>query len=396
MRRRIQILWAVTILVVMLIAIRAALPSLVRNEVNRRLHGLKAYDGHVEEVDLALWRGAYRVRDIRIVKRGAQHATPFFSGERVDFSVEWHSLLHGSLVAEGEFHQPNLNLIQSKDESQSQTGKEENWADRLEEFFPFRFNTVTVDDGTITFRAPAIRTEDAIKATHVNGQITNMTNVVESGKETFAGFRATASVLKSGSAWVEGSANPLAAQPTFDVNLEVKDVQLPEVNPWLRQYIKADAESGEFELYTELAAADGKFKGYAKPILRDVNISSSNEEDRNALQKIWEGIVEFAAKVLENKETEQVAARIPFSGTIKDPHANIFATIASVLHNAFISSFARSLEGSISIRDVKKNLGKIGDNESKHSDKTKKGDESRDEDKKPGSRSNKAPMQPET
>ena len=31
-------------------------------------------------------------------------------------------------------------------------------------------------------------------------------------------------------------------------------------------------------------------------------------------------------------------------------------TIASVMRNAFVSAFARSLEGSITLRDVKKNL----------------------------------------
>jgi hypothetical protein len=42
-----------------------------------------------------------------------------------------------------------------------------------------------------------------------------------------------------------------------------------------------------------------------------------------------------------------VAVRIPFTGSIQDPETNLFATMASVLRNAFISAFARSLEGSI-------------------------------------------------
>jgi len=394
MRRRRQFVWLIVILALALIAVRAALPSVVKDYINDKLQAMKSYEGHVGDVHLALWRGAYSIRDVRIVKKGSQHPTPFFSGKRVDLSVEWRSLLHGSLVAEGEFRQPNLNLIQAKDEEQSQTGKEENWPDRLEEMFPFRFNTVRIEDGTVTFRAPAIRTQDAIKATNLSGEITNMTNVVESGKEAFASFRGTATVLDSGSARVNGSADPLAQQPTFDVNLEVKNVQLPKVNPWLREYIKADAESGDFELYTELAAADGKFKGYAKPIMRDVQIYSSEEPEKNPLKRLWEGLVEFATEVLENDKTGQVAARIPFSGTIKDPHAGILQTIASVLHNAFVSAFARSLEGSISLRDVKKSLGKFGADDSKADRDKKKADDK--EDKKPGSESHKAPMQPES
>ena len=56
---------------------------------------LDSYDGHVDDIDLALWRGAYRIDGIRIVKTGAEHSTPFFSADRVDFSVEWRSLMRG-------------------------------------------------------------------------------------------------------------------------------------------------------------------------------------------------------------------------------------------------------------------------------------------------------------
>jgi hypothetical protein len=381
MLRRYRYLWAIVLLVAVLVAVRAALPSIVKDYVNDKLQAMEAYDGHVEDVDMALWRGAYRVEGIRIVKTGAQQSIPFFSGDRVDFSVEWRSLLRGSLVAEGEFLRPNLNMVQARSEQQSQTGKEVNWPDQLEQMFPFRFNTVRVKDATITFRAPGIRTQDALKARHVNGEITNITNVVDRDKDTFADFRVNGQVLEKGTASVNGSVNPLARSPTFDVNLAVKNVQLPDVNPWLRQYIKADAESGEFELYTELAAAEGKFKGYAKPIMRKVNIYSSEEPEKNPLKRLWEGLVEFAANVLENDDKGQVAARIPFSGTIKDPEAGILATIVSVMRNAFVSAFARSLEGSISLRDVKQNLQGIGEDSSQEKKNDEKRTASKDEKK---------------
>jgi hypothetical protein len=214
----------------------------------------------------------------------------------------------------------------------------------------------------VRFLAPGISTRDAITARRVNGSVSNLTNVLDTGKETFADFRITADVLDGAPALVAGSVNAFAEQPTFDVNLEVKKVQLPQVNPWLREFIKADAEAGKFELYMELAAADGKFKGYAKPILQDVDLYRSDEEEQSALKRIWEGFLDFAANVLENPEADQVAARIPFTGTIKDPQTSLFATIASVLRNAFISAFARSLEGSITLRDVKKNLQGIDPN----------------------------------
>ncbi|HEY0943500.1 MAG TPA: DUF748 domain-containing protein [Steroidobacter sp.] len=383
MRRRDRWLMGVVLLVLVAVAIRAALPTLVRDYVNDKLQALEGYDGYIDDIDLALIRGAYGIDGIRIVKTGSGEPVPFFSSKRVDFSVEWRSLMRGSLVAEGQFDSPNLNFVQAENEQQSQTGEGVNWAQWLGELFPFRFNTVRVYNGTITFRAPGIRTADAIKATQVRGQVTNLTNVVDSGKETFADFRAEAAVLDGGSANVSGSVNPMGEQPTFDVNMQLRDVKLPQVNPWLRQYIKADAEAGDFELYLEIAAADGKFKGYAKPVLRNVDIYSSEEPEENVLKRLWEGLVDFAANVLENDRKEQVAARIPFTGTIEDPKTSILETIVSVLRNAFVSAFARSLEGSISVRDVRENLEGIGEPsaDDKKRSKTNKDGKAGDEDR---------------
>jgi uncharacterized protein DUF748 len=356
MTRGRKALITVAVLVGVLIVARLALPYVVKDYVNDKLAALEAYDGHVGDIDIHLWRGAYSIDGIEIVKRAAKRPVPFFKATRINFSVEWRSLWKGSIVSEAKFLAPELNLVQAEAKQDSQLGSEENWNRTLQSLSPFKFNTIEVVDGTVRFLAPGISTRDAITAKNVDGRISNLTNVVESGKEAFADFKITGNVLDGAPARVAGSVDAFAPRPTFDVNMEVKKVKLPKVNPWLREYIKADAEAGDFELYMELAAADNKFKGYAKPILQNVDLYRSGEPEANPLRRLWEGFLDFAAKVLENPEADQVAARIPFSGTIKDPETNLFATIASVLRNAFVSAFARSLEGSITLRDVKKNL----------------------------------------
>jgi hypothetical protein len=373
----------VAVVVAVLVLARIALPFVVERFVNRQLAALEAYDGHVGGIDIHLWRGAYSIDGIEIVKTGAARPVPFFKAAKIDLSVEWRSLWKGRVVSEASFHAPEINLVAAESKQDSQLGSEENWNRRLEELFPFRFNTIEVIDGTVNFLAPGISTRDAITARHVDGQVTNLTNVVESGKGTFADFRVTAQVLDGGNAKVAGSVNAFAPQPTFDVNMEVKGVQLPQVNPWLREYIKADAEAGRFELYMELAAADGKFTGYAKPILEDVDLYRSGEPEENPLKRVWEGFLDFAANALENED--QVAARIPFTGSIKDPETSVFATIASVLRNAFVSAFARALEGSITLRDVKQNLRDL-DPSPKEDGKKKDGrkDDQKDDDEDGG------------
>ena len=381
MRRRNKWLLALGIVVVLLVAARLALEPILLDYANRKLNALNSYEGHIDDLDLSLLRGGYNIKGIEIMKTGAGQPVPFFKGDRIEATVEWRSLLHGQLVAEADLFRPQVNLVEAESERKSQLGKEVNWVDQFKELFPFRFNTVRVHDGAVTFKAPGIQTKDALKAQHIEGYLANLTNVADSARETFARFEFTANVLDGGSAKVAGSIDPLSVKPTFDLNLSVKNVQLPQVNPWLTRFIKADAEGGEFELYTELAAADGKFKGYAKPVMRDVNIYSSSEPEKNPLKRLWEGIIDVAAKIFENQQEDQVAARIPISGTIEDPSTDLLATIGSVMRNAFVGAFARSLEGSISVRSVRQSLKGIGD------DKDEKKSEEKQDKKKAGPRS---------
>src|SRR5258706_8516161 len=65
---------------VRLIAFRLALPYMVKDYVNGRLHAMDAYDGSVADVGMGLWRGAYKIYGIEIVKKaGARLPTPFSS-----------------------------------------------------------------------------------------------------------------------------------------------------------------------------------------------------------------------------------------------------------------------------------------------------------------------------
>jgi hypothetical protein len=352
--RRSDYLWPFLALAVALIAIRAVLPYVVKDYVNKRLHAMGAYEGSVADIDMGLWRGAYRIDGIEIVKKGAGHSTPFFDSKRVDFSVEWHSLLHGKLVSEAHFYEPKLNLVESANEQQSQTGKEEDWHAKLEELFPFQFNTVAVHEGTITFRTPLIPLEDAIKAEHTNGEITNITNVVHKEKDNFADIDMKARVLDGARVAVSGSAEPFTENATFDVNLSLEKLQIVKLNTWLRQYIKADAKKGEIDLYLEMASDNGHYKGYAKPIVRELDFV--NVEDvvkENPVKTLWKGTLQAASKVLRNQPEKQVAARIPFSGTTAGGKTEVLASAVSVLRNAFVQAFRHSIEGSISLKDVK-------------------------------------------
>ena len=75
---RSKLFWFLIVLALALVVVRVMLPFWVRDYVNNKLSELHDYRGHVEAVDLNLWRGAYKIRAIKVVKTSGDVPVPFF------------------------------------------------------------------------------------------------------------------------------------------------------------------------------------------------------------------------------------------------------------------------------------------------------------------------------
>jgi hypothetical protein len=351
-RTRDRWLLALVFVAAAVIAVRLALPTLVTHYANEKLKTMGEYSGHVADVDVALIRGAYVLRDLIIVKREANIATPFFDVARVDLSLEWKQLLlHARLVGEIAFESPVLNLVQGTADGNTQLGTGVNWPAQVREFFPFEFNRVEIANGFVTFRAPGIDTDESLTLHHLQMTVRNLDNVRREGEETFADVHMAGSIMGNAPIVVSGRLDPNSDVSTFDLDLALRQARLADVNPWLREFLKVDAEKGSFSMFVEIAASDGRFKGYVKPILEDVDIFRLDEPGDNLLRKAWEALVDLAAKVFENREKDQVATQIPLSGKLENPDADMLSTIVNLLRNAFVHAFTHSIEGTISLGD---------------------------------------------
>ena len=120
--KRAKIIYGVLgFLVVALITFRLMLPSILLRYVNRQLTLIDGYQGHVDDIDVSLYRGAYTIRGIKLDKTGGKIPVPFFSAESIDLSVEWRALFHGRVVAEIVTNKPELNFVKGPSKETSQT-----------------------------------------------------------------------------------------------------------------------------------------------------------------------------------------------------------------------------------------------------------------------------------
>ena len=97
MKTRYKILIGV---VVLLVVIRLFLPYVILHYSNTKLANLPGYYGHVKDIDINLFRGAYILDDIYLNKidSTSKKQTEFFRSRSIDLSLEWRALFNRSIV----------------------------------------------------------------------------------------------------------------------------------------------------------------------------------------------------------------------------------------------------------------------------------------------------------
>src|SRR5690349_4234153 len=341
------------------VAARLAAPKLVEHYVNRQLADMGEYRGTISGVELHVLAGGYVLRDLTIVEVDSTNETPFVTMPAMDLTLQWRALFHGQAVGEVVMHEPVLNLVQGPSDEQQQLGTGVNWPQEIRDLVPFRLNDVEAQNGLVTFRAPGISTNDSLTIRDFQMKLRNLTNVQDVAEPAFAEIDVHGGIMGNAPLSLTGRIDPNETKPTFDIDLSLEGARLVDVNPWLREFLKVDAEMGVFSMYAELAAAEGRFEGYARPILEDPKFVAKNE-DEGPFRKAWEGLVNLAAKILENREEEQVATQIPLKGEITDPDVDVLTALINLLRNAFVAAFSHSLEGSINLRDVASDVRGFG------------------------------------
>jgi hypothetical protein len=336
----------VLIVAIVLLAIRAVLPFALKKYVNHTLDQIPDYDAQVGDIDVSLWRGAYQIHDVDLQKVEGKVPVPLFSAETVDLSVQWKELFHGALVGEMVFVRPKVNFVAAPRQAQEQTSVDSVWVHQVKQLFPVNINRLEVREGEIHYRDFHTSPKIDIVLSDVNGEALHLTNRPKNAETLFAEVYATGRPLGQGTFDLTMKLNPFANPIDFKLESSMKNVALTKMNDFLKAYGNFDVEAGTFEAYMELAAKDGAFKGYVKPFFKDLKVLSW-KHDEGLAHKLWEAAVAGAAKILENRKSDEVATRVPLSGRLDDPQPDTWATIGGLIRNAFIRGFVPGLDKGI-------------------------------------------------
>jgi Domain of Unknown Function (DUF748) len=354
-----RILYVLGGLLVVLILIRLSLPFAIKHYVNHQLNKSKDYGGSVGDIHVALWRGAYQIKNIDIKKKNGQVREPFFSAPLLDLSIEWAALFHHRIVGKIYMQQPKMNFVKGPDKEKSQTGEDTPWNEMLETLFPFKLNRLDINEGEIHYKDDYAQPKVDIYFSQLGATATNLSNAKHQKQHLPAGIVANAKTIGQGTMDFHLQFNPVAPAPEYQLQASLTNVDLRALNDFLRAYGKFDVEKGEFAMFTSVAATNKAYDGYIKVFFNHLDVFAwKKEREKNILKIFWEAIVGTVATVLKNQDKDQLATKVPISGVYTNSTVDIVSTIGELLQNAFVRALLPKYDKEVTTGEVAKKVKK--------------------------------------
>ncbi len=331
------------IVAVALLAARMALPTILRHKINARLQQTPDYSGQVADIDVHLWRGAYQLEGVEIVKQNGAVAYPLLKAKQIDFSLAWLELFRGRILSEIYITGGELTLVKAASAERTQTPLDRRWQDVVGDIFPIDIAYLQIDDGLLRYvdERDALPINLTLKDLQMraSGLRNRPSDPAADGKALPAEVALTCVVDGGGSLRLEIAADPLAEQLAFDLNLTLEKLALPQINDVLRAYANVDVSAGTLDVFSELEARDGRIEGYVKPFLENLDFSDYPTQHKPLPKRIWEGLVAGLATLFKNHARDQMGTRVPISGELGKVDAGTLAAIGNIIRHAFFQAF---------------------------------------------------------
>ncbi|MBE8719594.1 DUF748 domain-containing protein [Sphingobacterium pedocola] len=335
-------------ILLLLFVIRLALPSIVKQYVNKQLNELPGYTGHVEDIDISLWRGAYAIDQLTLKKLSDTSSYPFLQIAHCDLSVEWKSLWKGKLVSEIILDRPTIHILKETADL-SKEPSQEHWTETVNSLMPITINRLQVNQGTFKYLDRQASPQVNLSMDSLQLTAYNLANADEQTELLPSTVTLTGTSIGGGKLKADMKLNILKKMPDFDTDMQLTDVNLTSLNGFIEAYGKFDVERGSLNLYSELKLIDGSLDGYAKPFITNLKVLNWEKDRKEGgfLRAAKEAVIGLFGKVVENPKRETIATKVDIKGNVNDPDTSSWAAFLGILKNAFIKAFNQGIEGSL-------------------------------------------------
>jgi hypothetical protein len=334
---------------VLILAFRIYLPFFIENQINKNINEMEGLSGSVENVSLSLLKGNIYLSGISIYNDDyPDPSAPFVSVASNNISVDWGALFNRRLVARVNLDSMVINYVIHEEPEEVE---EIDIVKILQDLMDFRVD-INITNSTLNFADVTSDPHVEFSLSDITLEARYLTNQVYADDTLPASVNLAASAMGTGKIDAKIRMDYMKDIPDFDFELEIESIDITDFNDFMLAYGGFEAHQGLLYVYTEAAANDGEIIGYIKPVLDEIEITPT-DDDEGLFRRFYESILDIVASVLESPDDEEhISTRVEFEGRIDDPEVDVWQAVWNLLRNAFVEGFSKGLEGVIDFEDL--------------------------------------------
>ncbi len=307
------------IIVLILGAIRLLLPVAALAALNYALRNkIEDYVGHIDNLHLAILRGAVEFKDLHLEKRDKPEALQA-NIESIKFNLLWQDLWDKKAIAEVYVNKievvlteiPKLKPPKPEDLTFKKIRKilaESEWSSELNKF--------EIRNSSVKFLVP--KAKAPLSVSNINVNVYNL-HFSPDREWQLSDFTLKGLLQGQGEINLSGKLQPLALPPMAEINFSLVDFELKTLNGLLLKILPMDITRGKLSAYIEAATEEGHSNGYAKIFFDEIDVLASPQKFKSGRHFLIEAGAALGNWVLKNDKEKSLAVNLPF----KIKHDNV-------------------------------------------------------------------------
>ena len=345
------ILWT---LIILLVIARVVAPRIILQKTNEFLADFSpTYKGHMEDLDLSIIRGAYKLKGLALTLK-EKKAAPFAKAELIDVSVAWREIFKGRLVTDIDARKVDV-VLTDKVLNAFKTAKEQSKKDSKEaadKLFPVRIERLELKDSSIEVADMlSIPEPERWKLTQIKGRASNLTSTPSAPISLVS---VQGKLFNQAVVQVVGNLNLVAEPPQWDVDVQMKGFDLPNANGVLKKELPLTITSGTLDLYGEMISKNNRIEGYVKPFMHKADIVADKEHFKGFKHAAFEVGTAAANLFFRSAKERTVATKVKFSYDDSGFNVNSWDAIAAAFKNGFSEKLPEGIDEEISLNTINK------------------------------------------
>lgn len=346
---------AIWIVLILLIVVRIFLPTGIKYGINWYMgNKMESYKGHIEDFDLALYRGAYSIEGLKIWEKAKSEKAPLVYIKDIDLSLAWRGIFAGKLLGDLKVDGMRLDLVDSQDKKKKDLGEGEDWKAVVGKLVPIELESFHMVNSEVHLLNRDFKVPVDVELDKITVSARNIKNTDKSKELLPSTVEASARLQKSGLFTAGAKLNLLSKVPLFESKLSLKDLDVTKLNDFFLGYGPFTFTSGKFSIVGEVSTRENRIKGYVKPFFENLDVIDPDEKFDSPKRFFFEVGLAMSNLILRNSDNKAVATTIEFEGASKGPDIDSWGAFWGSLRNGFVEALQKTIDNTVSIKDVPK------------------------------------------